>query len=127
MPSRNPKLIETMVRELAEDVEVAEVAINTGHRVATITHHQANKASVVTVALGNVLHMDKTATTVVRLVTTVDTVIPNKDHQPLAGDHIERCMRLKLMKNTILILSRSSAKCSSAQAVTKNITQLRTT
>ena len=54
MPSRNPNPIEAMVRELAvamvEAMEVAEVATNLGHRVVTITHHQAGKASVVTVA-----------------------------------------------------------------------------
>ena len=71
-----------MVRELAvvmaEAMEVAEAATNTDHRVVTITHHQAGKASVVTVAhhilRGNVLHIDRTVTPVVRLVTTVDTV-----------------------------------------------------
>ena len=42
MPSRNPNLVEA--------VEVAEVATNTDCRVATATHHQASKASVVTVA-----------------------------------------------------------------------------
>lgn len=118
MPSRNPNLVEAVVRELAvamvEAVEVAEVATNTGHRVVTVTHHQAGKASVVTVAhhmlQGNVLHMDKTATPVVRLVTTVDTVVPNNDHQPLAEDHVEICMMLNLMKNMNTILSRSSTK-----------------
>ena len=70
MPSRNPNLVEAVVRELAgvmaEAVEVAEAATNTDHRVVTITLHQRGKASVVTVAhhilLGNVLHMDKTYT-----------------------------------------------------------------
>ena len=88
MPSRNPKLVEVIVRELAmvmaEAMEVGEAATNIGHRVVTITHHHA---SVVTVAhhilQGNALHMDKTATTVVGLVTTVDTVIRSKDHQSL--------------------------------------------
>ena len=118
MPSRNPNLVEAMVRELAmvmvEAVEVAEVATNIGHRVVTITYHQADKASVVTVAhhmlQGNVQHMDKTATPVVRLVTTVDTVIPNKDHQPLVEDHVKICMMLNLMRNMNMILSRSSTK-----------------
>ena len=54
MPSRNPNLVEAVVRELAvvmaEAVEVAEVATNTDHRVVTITHHQAGKASAVTAA-----------------------------------------------------------------------------
>ena len=54
MPSRNPNLVEAVVRELAvvmaEAVEVAEVATNTDHRVVTITHYQASKASVVTAA-----------------------------------------------------------------------------
>ena len=54
--------------------------------------------------------MDKTASPVVRLVTTVDTVVPNIDHQPLAEDHIEICMMLNLMKNMNMILSRSSTK-----------------
>ena len=35
---------------MAEAVEVAEVATNTDHRVVTTTHHQAGKASMVTVA-----------------------------------------------------------------------------
>ena len=82
MPSRNPNLVEAVVRELAvvmaEAVEVAEVATNTDCRVVTVTHHQASKTSAVTVAhrilRGNVLHMDKTVTPVVRLVTTADTV-----------------------------------------------------
>ena len=82
MLSRNPNLVEAMVRELAvvmaEAVEVAEVATNTDPRVVTATHHQAGKASAVTVALrilqGNVLRMDKTVMPVVRLVTTVNTV-----------------------------------------------------
>ena len=82
MPSRNPNLVEAGVRQLAvvmaEAVEVAEVATNTDCRVVTATHHQASKASAVTVAhhilRGNVLHMNKTVTPVVRLVTTVDTV-----------------------------------------------------
>ena len=63
---------------MAEAVEVAKVATNTDRRVVTTTYHQANKASVVTVAhrilQGNVLCTDKTVTPVVRLVTTVDTV-----------------------------------------------------
>ena len=63
---------------MAEAVEVAEVATNTDRRVVTATHHQAGKASAVAVAhrilRGNVLHMDRTVTPVVRLVTTVDTV-----------------------------------------------------
>ena len=92
MPSRNPNLVEAVVRELAvvmaEAMEVAEVATNTDRRVVTVTHHQAGKASVVTVAhrilQGNVLCMDRTVTPVVRLVTTVDTVAQSKDHQPLA-------------------------------------------
>ena len=92
----------------------AEAATNTDRRVVTVTHHQASKASAVTVAhhmlRGNVLHKDKTATPVVRLVTTVDTVVPNTDHQPLAEDHVETCMMLNLMKNMNTILSRSSAK-----------------
>ena len=75
---------------MAEAVEVAEMATNTDHRVVTATHHQAGKASVVTVAhrilQGNVLHMDRTVTHVVRLVTTVDTVAQIKDHQPLAKE-----------------------------------------
>ena len=88
MPSRNPNLVEAIVRELAmvmteavvmaEAVEVAKVATNTDRRVVTTTHHQADKASVVTVAhrilKGNVLRTDKTVTPVVRLGTTVDTV-----------------------------------------------------
>ena len=82
MPSRNPNLVEAMVRELAvvmaEAVEVAEVATNTDCRVVTTTHHQADKPSPVTVAhrilQGNVLCMDKTVTPMVRLVTTVNTV-----------------------------------------------------
>ena len=118
MPSRNPNLVEAVVRELAvvmaEAVEVAEVATNTDHRVVTATHHQADKASVVTVAhrilQGNVLHMDKTVTPVVRLVTTVDTVTRSKDHQCLAEDPVKRCMSLNQMKNMNTILSRSSAK-----------------
>ena len=56
------------------------------------------------------MHMDKTVTPVVRLVTTVDTVTLNIDHQPLAEDPVERCMRWNLMGNTNTILSRSSAK-----------------
>ena len=99
---------------MAEAVEVAEAATNTDRRVVTITHHQASKASVVTAAhhilRGNVLHMDKTVTPVVRLVTTVDTVTRSKDHQPLAEDPIERCMRWNQMKNMNTILFRSSAK-----------------
>ena len=83
---------------MVEAVEVAEVAINIGHRVVTITHHQAGKASVVTVAhrilQGNVLHTDKTVTPVVRLVTTVDTVVRSKDHQPQAEDPVEICRKL---------------------------------
>ena len=63
---------------LAEAMEVAEAATNTDRRVVTATHHQASKASAVTVAhrilRGNVLCMHKTVTPVVRLVTTVDTV-----------------------------------------------------
>ena len=118
MPSKNTNLVEAVVRELAvvmvEAMEVAEVASIIDHRVVTATHHQAGKASVVTVAhhmlQGNVLYMDKTATPVVRLVTTVDTVIPNRDHQPLAEDHVEICVMLNLMKNMNMILSRSSAK-----------------
>ena len=118
MLSRNPNLVEAMVRELAvamaEAVEVAKVATNTDPRVVTTTHHQADKASVVTVALrilpGNVLHMDKTVMPVVRLVTTVDTVTQSKDHACLAEDPVKRCMRLNQMKNTNTILSRSSAK-----------------
>ena len=118
MPSRNPNLVEAMVRELAvvmaEVIEVAEAATNTDHRVVTITHHQAGKASAVTVAhrilQGNVLRTGKTVTPVVRLVTTVDTVTRSKDHQPLAEDPIERCMRLNQMRNMNMILSRSSAK-----------------
>ena len=54
MPSRNPNLIEAVVRELAvvmaEAMDVAEVATNTDHRVVTITHLQAGKASAVTAA-----------------------------------------------------------------------------
>ena len=99
---------------MAEAVEVAEVATNTDHRVVTATHHQADKASAVTVAhcilRGNALHMDKTVTPVVRLVTTVDTVIQSKDHQLLAEDPVERCMTLNPMKNTNTIPSRSSAE-----------------
>ena len=99
---------------MAEAVEVAEVATNTDRRVVTITHHQASKASAVTVAhrilRGNVLHMDKTVSPVVRLVTTVDTVTQSKDHQRLAEDRVERCMSLNQMKNTNTILSRSSTK-----------------
>ena len=99
---------------MAEAVEVAEAATNTDHRVVTVTHHQAGKASVVTVAhhilQGNALRMDKTVTPVVRLVTTVDTVARSKDHQCLAEDPVERCMSLNPMKNTNTILSRSSAK-----------------
>ena len=118
MPSRNPNLVEAVVRELAvvmaEAVEVAELATKTDHRVATTTHHQAGKASAVTVAhcilRGNVLHMDRTVTPVVRLVTTVDTVAQSIDHQLLAEDPIVRCTRLNQMKNTNTILSRSSAK-----------------
>ena len=118
MPSRNPNLVEAVVRELAvvmaEAVEVAELATNTDRRVVTATHHQANKASAVTVAhrilQGNVLCMDKTITPVVGLVTTVDTVTQSKDHQCLAEDPVERCMSLNQMKNTNTILSRSSAK-----------------
>ena len=91
MPSRNPSLVEAVVRELAvvmaDAVEVAEVTTNTDRRVVTATHHQAGKASAVTVAhrilQGNVLRMDKTVTPVVRLVTTVDTVTQSKDHQRL--------------------------------------------
>ena len=108
---------------MAEDVEVAEEATNTDYRVVTTTHHQTSKASAVTAALhilrGNVLHMNKPATTVVWLVTTVDTVTWSKDHQLLAGDHVERCMRLNLMTNTNTTLSRSSSKWNSTQAVTK--------
>ena len=118
MLSRNPNLVEAMVRELAvvmaEAVEVAEVATNTDHRVVTATHHQASKASVETVAhrilQGNVLCMDKTVTPVVRLVTTVDTIAQSKDHQCLAEDPVERCTSLNQMKNTNTILSRSSEK-----------------
>ena len=117
MPSRNPNLVEAVVRELAvvmAEVEVAEAATNTDHRVVTITHHQAGKASAVTVAhrilRGNVLHMERTVTPVVRLVTTVDTVARSKDHQRLAEDPVERCTSLNQMKNTNMILSRSSAK-----------------
>ena len=96
MPSRNPNLVEAMVREsavvMAEAMEVAEAATNTDPRVVTATHHQASKASAVTVAhcilRGNVLRMDKTVTPVVRLVTTVDTVTQSKDHQHLAEDPI---------------------------------------
>ena len=118
MPSRNPNLVEDVVRELAmvmaEAVEVAEVATNTDRRVVTATHHQVGKASAVTVAhrliQGNVLHMDKTVTPVVRLVTTVDTVARSKDHQRLAEVPIERCTSLNQMKNTNMILSRSSTK-----------------
>ena len=118
MPSRNPNLVEAEVRELAvvmaEAVEVAEVATNTDHRVVTATHHQAGKASAVTVAhrilRGNVLRTDKTVTPVVRLVTTVDTVARSKDHQHLAEDPIERCTTLNQMKNTNMIQSRSSTK-----------------
>ena len=109
MPSRNPNLVEAVVRELAmvmaEAVEVAEVATNTGRRVVTATHHQAGKAGVVTVAhrilRGNVLRMDKTGTPVVRLVTTVDTVTQSKDHQHLAEDLVEKCMTLNQMKKRI--------------------------
>ena len=54
VPSRNPNLVEAVVRELAmvmaEALEVAEVATNTDRRVVTTTHHQASKASAVTVA-----------------------------------------------------------------------------
>ena len=75
---------------MAEAMEVAEVATNTDHRVVTTTHHQADKASAVTVAhrilQDNVLCMDKTVTPVVRQVTTVDTVTRSKDHQCLAED-----------------------------------------
>ena len=118
MPSRNPNLVEAVVRELAvataQAVEAAEVATNIGHRVVIVTHHQAGRASVVTAAhcmlRGSVLLMDKTASPVVRLVTTVDTVVPNIDHQPLAEDHVEICMMLNLMKNMNIILSRSSTK-----------------
>ena len=99
---------------MAEAVEVAEVATNTGRRVVTATHHQAGKAGVVTVAhrilQGNVLCMDKTVTPVVRLVTTVDTVTRSTDHQLLAEDPVERCTTLNLMKNMNTILYRSSAK-----------------
>ena len=99
---------------MAEAMEVAEVATNTDRRVVTATHHQAGKASVVTVAhrilRGNDLHMDRTVTPVVRRVTTVDTVTRSTDHQHLAEDPIERCMSLNQMKNTNTILSRSSAK-----------------
>ena len=118
MLSRNPNLVEAVVRELAgvmaEAVEVAEVATHTGHRVVTATHHQASKAGVVTVEhrilRDNVLHRDKTVTPVVRLVTTVDTVAQSKDHQHLAEDPVEKCMTLNQMKNTNTILYRSSAK-----------------
>ena len=115
MPSRNPNLVEAMVRELAVvKAEAVEVATNTDCRVVTITHHQAGKASAVTVAhrilRGNVLHTDKTVTPVVRPVTTVDTVTRSKDHQCLAEDCVERCMSLNQMKNTNTILSRSSTK-----------------
>ena len=52
MLSRNPNLVEAVVRELAmvmaEAVEVAEVATNTDRRVVTTTHHQVGKASAVT-------------------------------------------------------------------------------
>ena len=49
------------------------------------------------------MHMDKTATPAVRLVTTVDTVVPNRDHRHLAEDHVKICMRLNLKNmNTIL-------------------------
>ena len=118
MPSRNPNLVEAVVRELAvvmaEAVEVAEVATNTDRKVVTATHHQAGKASAVTVAhrilRGNALHMDRTVTPVVRPVTTVDTLAQSTDHQRLAEDPIERCTSLNQMKNTNMILSRSSAK-----------------
>ena len=118
MPSRNPNLVEAVVRELAvvtaEAVEVAEVATNTDRRVVTATHHQAGKASAITVAHRilrvNVLCMDRTVTPVVRLVTIVDTVAQSKDHQCLAEDPVERCMSLNQMKNMNTILSRSSAK-----------------
>ena len=118
MPSRNPNLVEAVVRELpmvmAEAVEVVKVATNTDCRVVIATHHQASKASAVTVAhhilRGNVLHMDKTVTPVIRQVTTVHTVTRGKDHQCLAEDPIERCMSLDQRKNTNMILSRSSAK-----------------
>ena len=83
---------------MAEAMEVAEVATTTDRRAVTTTHHQAGKASAVTVAncilRGNVLHMDKTVTPVVGLVTAVDTVTRSKDHQCLAEDPIERCMSL---------------------------------
>ena len=118
MPSRNPNLVEAVVRELAvvmtEAVEVAEVATITDRRVVTATHHQAGKASAVTVAhhilRGNVLCTVKTVTLVVRLVTTVTTVAQSKDHQCLAEDPVERCTSLNQMKNMNTILSRSSAK-----------------
>ena len=35
---------------MVEAVEVAKVATNKGHRVVTVTHHQAGKASAVTAA-----------------------------------------------------------------------------
>ena len=99
---------------MAEAVEVAEVATNTDRRVVTATHHWAGKASAVTVAhcilQGDVLHMDRTVTPVVRLVTTVDTVARSIDHQLLAEDHVVRCTNLSQMKNTNTIPSRSSAK-----------------
>ena len=99
---------------MAEAMEVAEMATNTDHRVVTATHHQAGKASAVTVAhhilQSNVLHTDRTVTHVVRLVTTVDTVARSKDHQPLAEDPVERCTRSNQMKNMNTILSRLSAK-----------------
>ena len=99
---------------MAEAVEIAEVATNTDRRVVTTTHHQTDKASVVTVAhrilQNNVLCMNKTVTPVVRQVTTVNTVAQSKDHQHLAEDPIERCTSLNQMKNTNMILSRSSTK-----------------
>ena len=115
---KKSNLVEAVARELAvvmaEAVEVAEVATNTNCRVVTATHHQADKASAVTVVhcilRGNVLRTDKTVTPVVRLVTTVDTVSQSKDHQCLAENPVERCMSLNQMKNTNTILSRSSAK-----------------
>ena len=92
MPSRNPNLVEAVVRELAvvmaEAVEVAEVATNTDRRVLTATHHQAGKESAVTVAYrilrGNALHMDRTVTPVVILSLEAKVIntwqkIPSRD------------------------------------------------
>ena len=58
--------------------------------------------------------MDKTATFVVRLVTTVDTVTQNKDYQPLTQNHIERHMTLIQIRNmnkTIQIIPKVKSSC----------------